>query len=140
MGGWGKGFQNTVCSLQCYVPEAAPAPAAGAGTTGRVKAAGGGESSKAACTVASLGAAGREQVRPGVRVGGLQGREGDTNCVILVSRWGLLQQLVPAAQSSDAACETLLTWLGPGEQLLAELGQGQLGLKGQERVVQCLQV
>uniref|UniRef100_A0A8C2W0K7 Uncharacterized LOC102023873 n=1 Tax=Chinchilla lanigera TaxID=34839 RepID=A0A8C2W0K7_CHILA len=55
------------------------------------------------------------------------------------TRWGLLQQLVPAAQSFDAARETLLARLGPGERLLAELGRGHLGPKGQERVLQCLQ-
>ncbi|XP_023579617.1 uncharacterized protein LOC101580262 [Octodon degus] len=55
------------------------------------------------------------------------------------TRWGLLQQLVPAAQSFDAARETLLARLGLGERLLVVLGQGQLGPKGQERVVQCLQ-
>ncbi|XP_021106330.1 uncharacterized protein LOC101709785 isoform X2 [Heterocephalus glaber] len=55
------------------------------------------------------------------------------------TRLGVLQQLVPAAQNFDAAHETLLARLGPGERLLAELGQGQLGPTGQERVMQCLQ-
>ncbi|KFO30646.1 Epiplakin [Fukomys damarensis] len=55
------------------------------------------------------------------------------------TRLRLLQQVVPAAQSFDAARETLLARLGPGEQLLVELEEGQLGPKGQERVMQCLQ-
>lgn len=56
------------------------------------------------------------------------------------ARWGLLQQLVPAVRSFDAARETLLAQLAPRERLLTELGQDQLGPKGQERAVQCLQV
>uniref|UniRef100_A0A8C0XIV1 GAR domain-containing protein n=1 Tax=Castor canadensis TaxID=51338 RepID=A0A8C0XIV1_CASCN len=44
------------------------------------------------------------------------------------ARWGLLERLVPAAQSFETACDTLLAQLSPGEKLLAELWQDQPGL------------
>ncbi|XP_031213779.1 uncharacterized protein LOC116081313 isoform X3 [Mastomys coucha] len=37
------------------------------------------------------------------------------------TRWRLLEQLVPAAQSFETACKALLVQLSPSEQLLAEL-------------------
>ncbi|XP_038199596.1 uncharacterized protein LOC119823586 [Arvicola amphibius] len=37
------------------------------------------------------------------------------------TRWRLLEQLVPVAQSFEAACKALLVQLNPSEQLLAEL-------------------
>lgn len=40
---------------------------------------------------------------------------------IFAPRWRLLEQLVPAAQSFEAACKALLVQLNPSEQLLAEL-------------------
>ncbi|XP_051015741.1 uncharacterized protein LOC127201310 [Acomys russatus] len=52
------------------------------------------------------------------------------------TRWRLLGQLVPAAQSFETACKALLGKLGPSEQLLAEL---QLGPKCLEESSQCLQ-
>ncbi|XP_055482622.1 uncharacterized protein LOC129690796 [Psammomys obesus] len=52
------------------------------------------------------------------------------------TRWRLLKQLVPAAQSFETACKTLLVQLGLSEQLLAEL---QLGPKSPEESLQNLQ-
>lgn len=53
------------------------------------------------------------------------------------TRWRLLKQLVPAAQSFETACKALLVQLGPSEQLLAEL---QLGPKSPKESLQNLQV
>ncbi|XP_072806063.1 uncharacterized protein [Vicugna pacos] len=55
------------------------------------------------------------------------------------ARWGLLEQLVPAARSFEAARSALLALLTPGEQLLAELWQDQLGPEGCKGAVQRLQ-
>ncbi|KAB1258007.1 Microtubule-actin cross-linking factor 1 [Camelus dromedarius] len=55
------------------------------------------------------------------------------------ARWGLLEQLVPAARSFEVAHSALLALLTPGEQLLAELWQDQLGPEGCKGAVQRLQ-
>nr|XP_020026001.1 uncharacterized protein LOC109690835 [Castor canadensis] len=55
------------------------------------------------------------------------------------ARWGLLERLVPAAQSFETACDTLLAQLSPGEKLLAELWQDQPGPEGREGAAQRLQ-
>uniref|UniRef100_A0A8C2M493 cDNA sequence BC024139 n=1 Tax=Cricetulus griseus TaxID=10029 RepID=A0A8C2M493_CRIGR len=52
------------------------------------------------------------------------------------TRWRLLEQLVPAAQSFETACKALLVQLSPSEQLLAEL---QLGPKCPEESLQDFQ-
>ncbi|EDL29532.1 cDNA sequence BC024139, isoform CRA_e, partial [Mus musculus] len=45
------------------------------------------------------------------------------------TRWRLLEQLVPAAQSFETACKALLVRLSSSEQLLAELWLGPKGLE-----------
>ncbi|XP_029386935.1 uncharacterized protein LOC110335144 [Mus pahari] len=45
------------------------------------------------------------------------------------TRWRLLEQLVPAAQSFETACKALVVQLSSSEQLLAELRLGPKGLE-----------
>lgn len=57
---------------------------------------------------------------------------------VLVLRWGLQKQLVPAAQSFEVAHGALLAQLTSGKQLLVKLWQDQLGPEGREGAGQCL--
>ncbi|GAB1299484.1 hypothetical protein APTSU1_001472000 [Apodemus speciosus] len=52
------------------------------------------------------------------------------------TRWRLLEQLLPAAQSFETARKALLVQLSPSEQLLAELGLGPKGLEESSRYLQ----
>lgn len=72
--------------------------------------------------------------RPGEALGDLGRecwlREGTIDHLVLVPRWGLLEQLVPVAQSFKKAHGAFLALLTPGKRLLTQLGQGQLGPEG----------
>lgn len=117
---------------------ASPAPAEGACTTRGAKITRGWEPIRAVHTMAPSGTTGRSQVTPQMgAVRGL-GQEGHHRQLLhLTSRRRLLEQLVPAAQSFETACQALLLRLSPSEQLLAEL---RLGPKGLEESMPYLQV
>ncbi|MEJ1271611.1 cDNA sequence BC024139 [Cricetulus griseus] len=134
---------------------AAPAPAEGACTSHGAKIARGWESSRAVHTVAPPGTTSRNQVKLQLLLRLLRERaphmeprlqeagspaELCTQWHRLVqqaeTRWRLLEQLVPAAQSFETACKALLVQLSPSEQLLAEL---QLGPKCPEESLQDFQ-